>query len=186
MILTFSKSYLFNNGWNLWRKWARLVRQRWMRLGLCVLRGLYAVGRGGWGWSSSPLPQSWLRAVPQHPTSSPRHGARLLINGDWMGGWAGDSEGGLGGGQNASLVKDHCLSLYKIPKPNCYLIPSCTPFRPIPIHVDLVYGEVWMWQDQTRHAVALFLITAITHALSKVFVSRTIFLADLKFSDQIP
>lgn len=39
------------------------------------------------------------------------------------------------------LFKDHCLSLYKIPKPNCYPIPSCTPFRPIPIRVDLVLGK---------------------------------------------
>ena len=161
-------------------------RQRRMRLGLCVPRGLYTVGWGGWGWSSSPLPQSWLRAAPQHPTSSPCRGAGMLIHGNWMGGWVGDSEGSLGGGENASLVKDHCLSLYTIPKPSCYLIPSCTSFRPIPIHMDLIYGAVWMWQDQTRHVVALFLITAFTHALSKVFFSQIIFLADSKFSGQIP
>ena len=56
--------------------------------------------------------------------------------------WTGWRFGRQPGWRTECLVKDHCLSLYKIPKPDCYLIPSCTPFRPIPIHVDLVCGEV--------------------------------------------
>lgn len=83
------------------------------------------------------------------------------------------------------LFKDHCLSLYKIPKPNCYPIPSCTPFRPIPIRVDLVLGKSDCDRIKRNTLLLLSLIIAFTHALSKVF-SQTIFLADFKFSDQIP
>ena len=89
-----------------------------------------------------PPPPELAEGCPTTSHLLPPPWGKAALNGDWMSGRAGDSEGSLGGGQNASLVKDHCLSLYKIPKPNCYLIPSCTPFRPIPIHVDLVCGEV--------------------------------------------